>query len=737
LKQSNLAVLIHPSSFILHPSDMVVRAADYWSELLQRTLAVYGESLLRQVAAKLVRPRSHWPAAELIAKSVATVANPAVVDRRIKELDLAARQLLALIGHSRQPVWSLGNLVELAIALGHADGLKPVFDLLSAGLLYPYFNPPPSEKALRLQTFEQWLGFAGPTGLTVFTLPSIANRAIGENLPLPTLSSIDGSGPSASRHPPATMEADGLEIPLRLSVLWQQVAAAPLRRTQNGGYFKRDTERLGADKLLNSPPADSLTEVPGFGFLLAALAELEGMLEEGDGELRAASLPPWWEDAGLSGALESLYAALPGMQTWNALEGWRGPESAMGNPFPSAVLLGLVLLARVPDGTWLRPALIEEWLRTHHPYWTGEALRPSRLQPWFETFLLGIAYQMRLVQARRDEDGWLVRLSPAGRWLLGLGDAPLLDSGYQQTLMVQPNLEIVAYRQGLSPSLIGKLTRFAAWTNLGAACTLQLEPATVYRALESGLTFETIRLTLEQHGVRALPPAVLESLKTWANKRDRITVYPSAVLMEFTTADDLNEALARGLPGVRIADTLAIVVNEEAIDFKHFRLTGTRDYGLPPERCVSVEPDGVTLVVDLARSDLLLETEAPHFAELLTRTSPNGRRHYRLTPASLAAARDNGWSLAMLEQWFVQRTGRSLPAAARLLMVGGEMDAPRLQRHLVLHVAAPELADGLMQWPETRPLIEARLGPTALAVAEKNVTMLRERLKAVGVRIAD
>ena len=314
--------------------------------------------------------------------------------------------------------------------------------------------------------------------------------------------------------------------------------------------------------------------------------------------------------------------------------------------------------------------------------------------------------------------------------------APVLETGYQQTLMVQPNLEIIAYRQGLAPSLISKLTRFAAWTNLGAACTLQLEPETVYRALESGLTFETIRLTLEQHGVRALPAAVLESLKTWANKRDRITVYPAAVLMEFTTPDDLNEALARGLPGVRIADTLAIVVNEEAIDYKHFRLTGTRDYSLQPERCVSVESDGVTLSVDLARSDLLLETEAPRFAELIARSAPNGRRQYRLTPASLAGARAAGWSLPMLEQWFQQRTGGTLTAAARLLMVGGQMDAPRLQRHLVLHVAAPELADGLMQWPETRALLEARLGPTALSVAEDKLAALSQRLAQLGIDIS-
>src|SRR5262249_62139939 len=140
-----------------------------------------------------------------------------------------------------------------------------------------------------------------------------------------------------------------------------------------------------------------------------------------------------------------------------------------------------------PAGAWLRPAAVEDWVYAHHPYWAeDESLRPSRRKPWLETFLLGVAYPLRLVQARRDDDGWLVRLSPTGRWLLGLGGAPPPESGYQQTLMVQPNLEIVAYRQGLTPALIGKLTHFAAWTNLGAACPLRLGPPPGYRGREAG-----------------------------------------------------------------------------------------------------------------------------------------------------------------------------------------------------------------------------------------------------------
>ncbi|MFO0927981.1 MAG: hypothetical protein U0736_13225 [Gemmataceae bacterium] len=49
--------------------------------------------------------------------------NPVLLDRRLGELAAPSRQLLALLGVSRQPWWALGNLVELVMALGHLDGL--------------------------------------------------------------------------------------------------------------------------------------------------------------------------------------------------------------------------------------------------------------------------------------------------------------------------------------------------------------------------------------------------------------------------------------------------------------------------------------------------------------------------------------------------------------------------------------------------------------------------------------
>jgi hypothetical protein len=241
--------------------------------------------------------------------------------------------------------------------------------------------------------------------------------------------------------------------------------------------------------------------------------------------------------------------------------------------------------------------------------------------------------------------------------------------------------------------------------------------------------------TLESHGMKAIPPAVLDSLRTWSSKRERISVYSAGAIFEFASPADMTEAISRGLPATRLTDRLAIVADEADIEYKHFRLTSTRDYTLPPERCVDVEPDGVTLTVDLARSDLMLETELLRFAEPIAAAGPASRQQYRITPKSIEAARTHGVTLAYLESWFGQRTGLPISAAAQLLLTARDLPAVELRRRLVLQVANEHLADGLAQWSGTRSLIVTRLGPTTLVVDEKDVPALTERMKELGVKM--
>lgn len=697
----------------------MIPGSDNWTDRIADILNRYDAGLLRQVAGKLCRPRSQWPREELVERSLATLSNPPVLDRRLKELSPPGRRLIALISHGRQMRWSVGLLMELQLSLGEQEGLAAILELLQAGLLYP--DLPPGDSRPGPRNFSQWL--EQTLRPQVLCPPSVSQRLLREPLAWPDL-------PEGRTLVGPVLESDGLEWLLRLGVLWQQILAGPLRRTQQGEFFKRDLERLRNDPLLVSH-SEMLEAIPDPGIFAVTLGLAAGVLTEENGEIRASDFPLSWS-SGLADTLIELWSGLPRLSAWSPAEGWRSGD-ALGQPHASALFLAMLLLSQLPENDWIRPDAVETWIQTHHPYWS-HATTPQPVG--MPAFLLGVAYPLRLVQAvKTPEDDIAVRLSPVGRWVLGFSDSPPSLPHFQQTLLVQPNLEILAYRQGLTPELIVRLGKCATWKALGAACTLQLEPNSVYRALEQGETLESLLMLLDRHGMKPTPAPVIDALRTWSNKRERITVYPSAALFEFATPADLNEALARGLPAVRLTDRLAVVVKESEIDYKHFRLTGTRDYCLPPERCVEVDPDGVTLSIDLARSDLLLETEVQRFADPVVRSGLPQRRFYQITPGSLLAGRKKGVTLQGLEGWFPQRTGLPLSPAVRLLLSAAESAPWELKRQVVLYAPSADFADGLEQWPETQPFIHGRLGPTALLVLDRDVEVISQKLQSLGMRV--
>src|SRR4029079_11777798 len=205
--------------------------------------------------------------------------------------------------------------------------------------------------------------------------------------------------------------------------------------------------------------------------------------------------------------------------------------------------------------------------------------------------------------------------TPLGRSLAGCAktlppDRPVVE----QTLLVQPNLEIVLFRQGLTPALIGRLSRIAVWKTIGLACTLQLTAESVYHGMESGETLADLVALFERHGTRGLSETVLGTLRSWASKRERVVVYPAALLLEFRSRADLARALRRGLVERKVTDQIGLIASEDRINYGQFRLVGTRDYLAPDELCAEVEEDGLTLAVNERRSDLRLDSEVRRFA---------------------------------------------------------------------------------------------------------------------------
>jgi hypothetical protein len=693
---------------------------DDWSARAAAALAAYAEPLLREVAGRLVKPRTQQPLDELVEKAVATLLNPPVIDRRVKELPPAARKLLAVIGRSRQPRWKVGHLIALLAALGHAEGFAPVQAALDAGLLFPEPNPvaPP------IGDFAEWLGASGTLAAVVFAHPAVAGRARGEDLELPDVSVAD---------PPVGVRprlADGLEWPLRLAAAWQQVHAGPVRLTQANLLFKRDQTRLQADEVLAAPPADQLAAVADPGVLALYWAAAAGLLDHAADELRAAPFPADW-DAGLTPVLVRLAAALPHVEPWDPLAGYAPTETGL-TATPSAGFLALLVLAGTEG--WTTPAAVAAWLWEHHPSWAG-TLPPGakdRGAGWVEGYLLGVGYPLRVVEAAPHEGGWAVRLAPLGRHLYANAAEPPAAPAFPQTLLVQPNAEILAYRQGLTPGLIGVLSRFARWKGIGPACTLELTPEHTYRGLEAGLTLPMILQALARHSARPVPPSVADLLQRWANKRDRITVYTSAVLVEFPTAADLDAAVSRGIVSVKLTERIGLTADGKEPPLGQLRLIANRDYEGKPQRCVTVADDGLTLTVDAAQADLLLDAEIGRHADPLPMETAAARR-FRLTPASLRRAADLGLTLADLDGWFVDRTGAPLSPAGQLFFAGPRTRPPAAERLTVVRFADEKTTDGVMQWPQTRALVAERLGPTVVVVADDTLDALRAALAELGI----
>ncbi len=629
--------------------------------------------------------------------------------------------MLAFMGISQQPRWKIGELLTLLAALGHAEGLAPVEEALNAGLLFPDIAP----EAEPIEDFPAWFGSRGMLAAEVFVLPAVAVRARGEALGLPDLADPD--------HPEGSFVriADGLDWPLRLAAVWQQVLAGPVRFTQANTLFKKDLLRFQTDEVLCTPPADLPVKVAEPGVLALLWAVGVGLLTEQGGELTASPFPATW-NAGLNAAITDLFAALPRVESWDPLIGYNPSDSGLSSS-PSAGYLCLLLVAN-GQGRWVPVRAIAEWLWTNHPSWAGtlqEDAAKDKGTGWAEAFLLGIAYPLQLVEVA----GEAVRLSPLGRHLLLSEPEPPAPPTFPQTLLVQPNAEILAYRQGLTPALIGTLSRFAHWKGLGPACTLELTADQTYRGLETGLTLPMIVQTLTRHSSRPVPAAVADLLQRWASKRERITIYTSAVLVEFTTPAELDTAVARGIVAIRLTDRIGITAEGTEPALAQLRLIANRDYQAKAQRCVAVGDDGVTLTVDAAAADLLLDAELGRFATLLP-ADPGTSRRFRLTAELLRRTAQTN-SLADIDGWFLDRSGQPLSPAGRLLLLGPQTPQPVTARLLVVRFPSEEVANGVMQWPDTRDLIAERLGATTVVIEEASLEAFRAILTGIGINLIE
>lgn len=713
-------------------------------------MIAYRAALKRYDGARLVEIHAATGGADLGGKSnrlpdaiADRIAEPRMAERLVAGLPLGSRAALGLIALAEANAWPAAGLA-LGLACLGVEFEPAIRRLLETGLIAAR----PGDSFESVVEYDQVLGpRLGTT--TLLAHPSASNAA---RTVLP-----EGDAPPESGPVRQVRESDGLEPVLRLAAAWQRIAEGPIRQTQQGTFFKRDRERLEDDPVLAGPITDALEPLPDMTLLWIDLARAVGLVVSEPGSDRLVAAPPdfWGENA----------VHLPQMiaTRWLSLRDWHEQAGMQSEGSPADLALPyvrssiLLWLAKVEEPGWVAIEDLAAHLTRLASGWNLTLLSDSwlpRPEDGVETLaavLLGPAYQLGLVRSAEETSGGrrVVQLTPLGRYALALGPPPPPRATFDHFLMVQPNFEIIAYRQGLTPTLIGQFSRFARWSQVGAALELKLTPDSVYRGLEGGLTTQAILDRMARQSARPLPAGVAEALRTWAGRRERVTYYASATLVEFATPEDLEAALglwpttARVAPA-RVSDRLLLVEEEGSIPFTRFRMAGSRDYRRPGEACVDVEPDGVTLSLDLGRSDLLVDAELARFADERTSpTRPDGastpRRSFVVSTGSLARAAENGLTPAQMSRWFQQRTGGELPASILLLLhaAGPKVEPFTAARLVVMTVPAPELLDGLLQHPATGLLLGDRLGPTTVVVPDDALADLRRALRDLGLSLGE
>ncbi len=712
--------------------------------------------------------------ANLLAGQIAEhLANARTIEAVLGRLEHGPRLALCLFALTETTAWPMVGLAQALECLG-VEPLATVRALVDVGVLAMATEAgaereSPGDLGGRLER--------EPDSLTLRAHPA-ALAAARTVLPA-------GSRPVLAGPVGLIREADALEPVLRLAALWQRVDEDPLRQTQQGTLYKRDRERLEDDPVLAGPMSDGLEPLPDMAALWLALGFGVGLIVSepaGDGDRVVAAGPEFWAEHAIH-LPQMIATRWLGLRQWHEQGGMRQEGSNVELALPYLRPAVLLWLATLGPEDWVALDDLAAHLRQLAPRWDrlsfgdepaanssptlGSRSRSARAGasktdsgPWgaavgagsgvLESLLLGAAYQLGLVRVA-EESGTrrrVVQLAPLGRYFLALGPPPPPRPSFEHFLFVQPNFEIIAYRQGLTPMLIGAFSRFAQWSQIGAALELKLTPESVYHGLEGGLTERSILDRLAQHSARPLPASVAEALRTWSDRRERITYHATATLIEFATREDLEQGMmlwpAESRPPVQIAERLLLVEDESLIPFQRFRLAGSRDYRRAPEACLEVEPDGVTLTLDLARSDLLIDAELTRFAveqpsgatSASSSDSPgNPRRRFVVSPASLARAAENGLSPALLAHWYVKRTGAETPPAVRLLLLAasGRPTPLTAQRPLVLHAPSAQWLDGLLQHPATCNHLGERLGPTTAVIPDESLEAFRRALKDLGL----
>lgn len=200
----------------------------------------------------------------------------------------------------------------------------------------------------------------------------------------------------------------------------------------------------------------------------------------------------------------------------------------------------------IGDDVWLRSAALAWWQR-HPPQGSGLHAEAS----WAElvaSALDGMAMPLGIIAVAGTDGGRTIRLTPAGRWALGLDAAwtPPIETALAKPVIVQADHSIVFLAPDASLEVaIGAFADRLPGAH-GAGTLFTLSKLACRRAAITGLDAAFVVKVLSQASAKPLPANVVRELDGWFGRLRRAVMIPALLI---TTADEATATTLVALLG--------------------------------------------------------------------------------------------------------------------------------------------------------------------------------------------
>jgi Helicase conserved C-terminal domain len=316
------------------------------------------------------------------------------------------------------------------------------------------------------------------------------------------------------------------------------------------------------------------------------------------------------------------------------------------------------------------------------------------------------------------------RLTELGRTVFG---APEVEAAAKpegaRFLTVQPNLEVVAYLESADARQIFTLNRFAAGASRasGPVQTFALGRASLYGALESGMTLDEVRAFLTKYGKTELPANVDRMLSEWAGRRDSLVLRTKVAL-----ALGAAETRTRG----RTLNSNAFLLPSLTVKIagKEFGGWTILDHEDKPERTWTTDELGS------------LTTNGGHSISRLrlARIADRMATGWQITQQSIGRARISGMTADQILGWLGENLTAEVPGLLEVAVRNGtSRQGIELSQVQLLRITQAQAKEALLYSAAFRPLLAGHIPPEWFLIRDDHLSELRGLLERLGFTIAD